>query len=110
MSDIGICKYCKHIDKDIIEKPCLHCGANLGAFEFDLSEHDKQIRAEAIEKIKESIKFRLIGELGLEGVRKYGNKNAKQQANSYATVMKYEIADCVDDLLDDLEQLKERKE
>ena len=71
-------------------------------------EHDAKVRADAIEKIKESIKFRLIEELGLEGARKYGNENAKQQANSYSTIMKYEIADCVDDLLDDLEQLKEQ--
>lgn len=70
-------------------------------------EHDKQIRADAIEGIKELVKSRLIISLGLEDATKYGNKNAKQQANSYATVMKYEIADCVDDLLDDLEQMKE---
>lgn len=52
MSDIGICRFCKHINKDIIEKPCLHCAANLGAFEFDLSEHDKKVRAEVIEEVK----------------------------------------------------------
>lgn len=68
-----------------------------------------QGRVDVIDEIKELIKSRLIGELGLEEATKYDNKNAKQQANSYATVMKYEIADCVDDLLDDLEQLKENK-
>lgn len=68
----------------------------------------EEIRADAIDEIKELIKVRLIDNLGIEDATKYGNKNASQQANSYATVMKYEIADCVDDLLDDLEQLKEQ--
>lgn len=55
MSDIGICEYCKHIDKDIIEKPCLHCGANLGAFEFDLSEHDAKVIADFTNKLLDTL-------------------------------------------------------
>lgn len=51
MSDIGICRFCKHIDKDIVQNPCLHCSANMGAFEFDLSDYDKQIRDEVIDEI-----------------------------------------------------------
>lgn len=50
MSSMGICEYCKHIDKDIAERPCLHCSVNMGAFEFDLSEHDAKVRTEAIDK------------------------------------------------------------
>lgn len=61
MSDIGICKYCKHINKDIIEKPCLHCAANLGAFEFDLSEHDAKVRDDAIDDFQEWLKTRVVG-------------------------------------------------
>lgn len=65
-------------------------------------------REKTIDEIKARISSRLIDNLNLANATKYGNKNAKQQANSYSTVMKYEIADCVDDLLDDLEQLKGR--
>lgn len=66
-----------------------------------------------LDKAAEKIKIRLMDNLGLEDATKYGNESAKQQANSYATVMKYEIADCVDDLLDDLAEMKteiERKD
>lgn len=59
MSDIGICKYCKHINKDIIEKPCLHCAANLG--EFDLSEHDTRVKADAIDDFQEWLKTQVVG-------------------------------------------------
>lgn len=55
MSSIGICEYCKHIDKDITEKPCLHCSANMGAFEFDISEHDAKVRADAIDECTKAI-------------------------------------------------------
>ena len=34
----------------------------------------------------------------LKNCTKYGNKNAKQQAESYSTMMMYEVADLVDDL------------
>lgn len=34
---------------------------------------------------------------GLDNATKYGNKNAKQQAESYSTMMMYEIADMIDD-------------
>ena len=44
--------------------------------------------------------------LGVENATKYGNKNAEQQRISYDTLMKYEIADAIDDIA---EQLKERK-
>ena len=36
----------------------------------------------------------------LKNCTKYGNKNAKQQAESYSTMMMYEIADLVDDLIE----------
>lgn len=67
-----------------------------------VEEHDTKL----LDKVAERIKIRLIDNLGLEDAIKYGNKNAKQQANSYATVMKYEIADSVNDLLDDLAEMK----
>ena len=36
----------------------------------------------------------------LKDCTKYGNKNAKQQAESYSTMMMYEVADLVDDLIE----------
>ena len=36
----------------------------------------------------------------MKNCTKYGNKNAKQQAESYSTMMMYEIADLVDDLIE----------
>lgn len=90
----------------IVHTPTRYIGRTYKTYE----EAYKQGRKDAIEEIKELIKAKLIDNLMLEDATKYGNKNAKQQANSYATVMKYEIADCVDDLLDDLERLKEKKQ
>ena len=40
----------------------------------------------------------------LKDCTKYGNKNAKQQAESYSTMMMYEIADLVDDLIEIVKQ------
>ena len=40
----------------------------------------------------------------LKNCTKYGNKNAKQQAESYSTMMMYEIADLVDDLTEIVKQ------
>lgn len=36
----------------------------------------------------------------LKDCTKYGNKNSKQQAESYNTMMMYEVADLVDDLIE----------
>lgn len=40
----------------------------------------------------------------LKDCTKYGNKNAKQQAESYNTMMMYEVADLVDDLIEIVQQ------
>ena len=40
----------------------------------------------------------------LKDCTKYGNKNAKQQAESYNTMMMYEVADLVDDLIQIVKQ------
>ena len=40
----------------------------------------------------------------LKDCTKYGNKNAEQQAASYSTMMMYEIADLVDDLIEIVKQ------
>jgi len=40
--------------------------------------------------------------LDVGGATKYGNKDAEQQARSYDTLMKYEIANGIDDILDQI--------
>lgn len=51
MSDMGICEYCKYKDLDMTKNPCLDCSAQLGAFNFDMTEHDAQVRACAIDAL-----------------------------------------------------------
>ena len=50
-----------------------------------------------IEKVVEELEERADF---LKDCTKYGNKNAKQQAESYNTMMMYEVADLVDDLIE----------
>ena len=55
-------------------------------------------------ELKDSFE-RIIERLGektefLKDCTKYGNKNAKQQERSYSTMMMYEVADLVDDLIE----------
>lgn len=40
---------------------------------------------------------KLVKQYNIDESTKYGNKNAKQQAHSYSTMMLYEIADMIDD-------------
>lgn len=44
----------------------------------------------------------LLEYLCVENATKYGNENAEQQRNSYDTLMKYEIADAIEDVLERL--------
>ena len=46
----------------------------------------------------------------LSDCTKYGNKDAEQQKNSYSTMMMYEVADLVDDLIEIVKQEAERHE
>ena len=64
----------------------------------DLVEWEKQIRAEAIDGFANGISEYL----GVENATKYGNKNAEQQRMSYDTLMKYEIADAIEDVAEQL--------
>ena len=50
-----------------------------------------------VEELEERVDF-------LKDCTKYGNKNAKQQAESYNTMMMYEVADLVDDLIQIVKQ------
>lgn len=58
---------------------------------------DKQTTAYDIGKVVKELEERTDF---LKNCKKYGNKNAKQQAESYSTMMMYEIADLVDDLIE----------
>lgn len=60
----------------------------------------EEIRGKAIDDFAE----RLSKYLNVKNATKYGNENAEQQRNSYDTLMKYEIADAINDIA---EQLKE---
>ena len=52
---------------------------------------------DVVEELEERTDF-------LKDCTKYGNKNAKQQAESYSTMMMYEVADLVDDLIEIVKQ------
>ena len=54
-----------------------------------------------IEKLEERTDF-------LSDCTKYGNNNAEQQKNSYSTMMMYEVADLVDDLIEIVKQEAEK--
>lgn len=69
-----------------------------------------KVRADMIDEVKGLAQHYLIGMMDLENATKYGNKNAEQQDISYGTLMRYEIADCVDGFLDSIEGLKEKKD
>ena len=51
----------------------------------------------SVEELEERADF-------LKDCTKYGNKNAKQQEKSYGTMMMYEVADLVDDLIEIVKQ------
>lgn len=50
-----------------------------------------------VEKLEEKTEF-------LKDCTKYGNESAEQQEKSYSTMMMYEVADLVDDLIDIVKQ------
>ena len=62
---------------------------------------DNEPTAYDIDKVVEELEERVDF---LKDCTKYGNKNAKQQAESYNTMMMYEVADLVDDLIEIVNQ------
>ena len=62
---------------------------------------DEQPTTYDVDKVVEELKERADF---LKDCTKYGNKNAKQQAESYNTMMMYEVADLVDDLIEIVKQ------
>ena len=63
----------------------------------------KSVFEKIIEKLEERTSF-------LSDCTKYGNKDAKQQNKSYSTMMMYEVADLVDDLIEIVKQEAEQYE
>lgn len=85
------------------------------ALQYDRNQYEKGYKDgcnKAIDEIMEIVKraYHNFSGYDLEFMTKYGNKNASQQAESYSTMMMYEIAGEFEDLLDNLEQLKGAEE
>ena len=66
-----------------------------------IDEIKEQPTAYDIDKVVEELEERTDF---LKNCTKYGNKNARQQAESYRTMMMYEVADLVDDLIEIVKQ------
>ena len=63
----------------------------------------QEVFEKIIEKLEERTSF-------LSDCTKYGNKDAEQQNKSYSTMMMYEVADLVDDLIEIVKQEAEQYE
>lgn len=61
----------------------------------------QEVFEKIIEKLEERTSF-------LSDCTKYGNKDAEQQKKSYSTMMMYEVADLVDDLIEIVKQEAEQ--
>lgn len=84
-------KHIKQWKSDIMEEFC----------RYDVSSFEELVtnaRNKAIDDFANGISEYL----GVENATKYGNKNAEQQRISYDTLMKYEIADAIDDIAEQL--------
>ena len=57
----------------------------------------RTLMSNIVEKLEEKTEF-------LKDCTKYGNESAEQQEKSYSTMMMYEVADLVDDLIDIVKQ------
>lgn len=102
------CENCEYEYEDMEGTHCRHCIHNAEEHFAPKINHEKEIRAKAIDEVMEIVKkaYHNFSGYDLEFMTKYGNKNESQQAESYSTLMMYEIAGEFDDLLDSLEQLK----
>ena len=63
----------------------------------------QEVLEKIIEKLEERTSF-------LSDCTKYGNKDAEQQNKSYSTMMMYEVADLIDDLIEIIKQEAEKHE
>ena len=84
-------KFLKQWKSDIIDS----------LYKYDVSSFEElviNVRNKAIDDFANGISEYL----GVENATKYGNKNAEQQRMSYDTLMKYEIADAIEDVAEQL--------
>ena len=63
----------------------------------------QEVFKKIVEKLEERTSF-------LSYCTKYGNKDAEQQNKSYSTMMMYEVADLIDDLIEIIKQEAEKHE
>lgn len=108
MNEIGLksCPFCGgELEYSFLlgASKCKGCGVMIGFPK--LTRHEDKIIAtntrkpmdNIVEKLEEKTEF-------LKDCTKYGNENAEQQEKSYSTMMMYEVADLVDDLIDIVKQ------
>ena len=84
-------KHIKQWKSDVIDSFCKYDASSL-------EELVNNVRNKAIDDFANGISECL----GVENATKYGNKNAEQQRMSYDTLMKYEIADAIEDVAEQL--------
>ena len=84
-------KHIKQWKSDVIDSFCKYDASSL-------EELVTNVRNKAIDDFANGISECL----GVENATKYGNKNAEQQRMSYDTLMKYEIADAIEDIAEQL--------
>lgn len=65
-------------------------------------ENCKKLLAEERNGVIKDFADKLSEYLDVKNATKYGNENAEQQNKSYDTLMKYEIADAIDDVAEQL--------
>lgn len=75
-----------------------------------LNGHDRELTNQILDNVLRLIKCRLTDNLQLENATKYGNETPEQADISYGTLMRYEIAYCVEDLIDDIWRMKNNNE
>ena len=84
-------KYIKQWKSDIMDSFC----------KYDASSFEELV-ANARNKAIDDFANGISEYLGVENATKYGNKNVEQQRISYDTLMKYEIADAIEDVAEEL--------
>jgi hypothetical protein len=83
---------------DIEKGKCLCGNYEKETAEMFLKAFDESVpMANIVERLEERTEF-------LKDCTKYGNESAEQQEKSYSTMMMYEVADLVDDLIDIVKQ------
>lgn len=115
MNDLKCCPFCggeaevgltnQHDKLFIVGCNTPMCYGNINHFTISFVSKESAINtwntrapmANIVEKLEEKTEF-------LKDCTKYGNESAEQQEKSYSTMMMYEVADLVDELIDIVKQ------